>query len=597
MLNLFKRAASLSLRYRITIAVVVCVFLPWVMTYIVSNYMTKDILEQRAVRQSEDSLRVVEMSINKSFSDLMYLSNFIQFDTEFNKLIGSYQKIDQSLEDAEQKMAMQKLEISGYLEGITNTINLAYITILFDKDMYYTNYSTNEYNPSEIFEEEWFDKLQSLNYYETYWMGAQPNYIQSESSYSPYLITMGRTIQESNNDQVYVMLSAHENDISEVLSNYTNESMQEFYLLNEKGTILSSVNKQEIGRELPYDLSMENEYQVVDYHEKEHLLVTQSVSHTNWSLVSLVPYKQTIGNINMITRTTIIIQGAFLLLFLIALIILVRETTKPLERIGEVTKEVEQGNIIVRTNIEGSNDISKLGQSFDEMLNRVEKMIDQIKHKEEAKRTAELEMLQAQINPHFLFNVLNAIRLNVSMKGDVESSKLLRSLSSLLRMTINRNNAFIPLKEEIEIIKHYVDLMNFRHDQNIKLVMDLDEMTCNEEVPRFFLQPIIENAIIHGFDSKEGSVKIKTCDVEDHLLISISDDGKGIDSQKLASIKKTIFSEEIQSNKSSENSFNGIGIKNVYQRMRIVYGEAFRMNLTSTLGKGTDYTFYIPKEK
>lgn len=596
-MSIIKRANSLSLRYRITIAVISCIFLPWIMTFFVSNYFTKDVLEQRAVKQSENSLRMIEMSIKHSLDDLMYISNFVQFDTELKKLLESYKLIDQQSADAKQEVALHNLKISNYLEGITDSLSSAFITILLEEGLYYTNYPTYDYNPQNFYKESWFNRLSHLKYYETYWVGSHPTYVKGGSDYSQYLITMARTIKQSNRIQAYIIVSGYESDISQTFKIFAENNKDNFYLIDKSGVVLSSVNKDEIGDKIPYNLSKDNNYQIIEHQNKKHLLVKYPVSYTNWQLVSLVPYKETIGNINKGTKTTIIIQGAFLLLFLLALILFVRETTKPIIKLGTVTKEVEQGNMKVRANIEGNNDVAQLGQSFDDMLDRIEEMIIQIKHKEEAKRMAELEMLQAQINPHFLFNVLNSIRLNLKMNGDKESSKLIQSLSSLLRMTINKNNAFITLDEEIEIIQHYVNLMNFRHNHNLIIKINIDSRAANHEVPRFFLQPIIENAIIHGIDNTEGKIILSANSNENYLLVKISDDGVGINSEILAKMKTNIFEGDIQNNNKNQYSFTGVGIKNVYQRMQIIFGEAFKMDIESDPGKGTSFTFHIPKEK
>lgn len=595
--SILNKMRSISFRYRMMIGIISCVILPWIMTYFVSNYYTKDVLVERAVQQSENSLRMIEISIKQTIDDIMYISTFIQFDEEFNKLLKSYRLIDQQSANAEQEVVLHKLKISNYLETITNIISSTYVTILLDNELYYTNYPTYAFNPLQFYQEPWMDELKQLNNYETYWLGAHPNYIREESSHSPYLITMGKTIKNANRIQAYIIISVLESEFSQKLKNFANNNNHLFYLTDENGVVLSGINKGEIGSRLPYRFSAMNNYQIVKHQNQDYLLVTQPVSYTNWRLVSLVPYKETIGNINIATRITIIIQGVFLGIFMFVLLVLVRQVTQPIVRLIKVTKEVERGNLTRRAGIKGNHDLALLGHSFDRMLDRIEEMIDQIKYKEEAKRIAEFEMLQAQINPHFLFNVLNAIRLNLTMKGEHDSSELIQSLSSLLRMTINRNNAFIPLQEEIEIIQHYVKLMNFRHDQQVTLQLKIHFNTLNEKVPRFFLQPLIENAIIHGFAHTAGIITLSAeFNPDNYLVIKVSDNGCGMDSVTLAKLKKWIFQEEEPNNTPNRYSFTGVGIKNVYQRLRIIYGERFHMLLESGVETGTSYTFYIPKE-
>lgn len=587
----------MSLRMRLMISVILCILFPWVSTYIVSNYFTKDVLEQRAATQSEDDLRMLELGIKNMLDDIMYTSNYIQFDSNMSQLLKSHKLIDADSPNAKQKIALNYIHISNELSGITDLLMPLYITIMFKNDLYYTNYSPIDFNPLEFKEKPWFQKLDNLSFYQTYWLGAHPTYIKSERETYPYLITIGRRIQSAYSSNSYLIISLKENEIKKLFSQYQSEKRVKFYLTNKGGDIYSSLNTDELGTTLPFDVAS-SDYQIVDYEEEKHILVSYPVSYSDWRLVSLVPYKDTIGSINMITRTTILIQGGFLVLFLIGLIMLVREFTKPITRLHQVTKAIKQGDLTARIYLSGSNDVAQLGQSFNHMLDTIEEMIEQIKVKEEAKRNAELEMLQAQINPHFLFNVLNAIRLKIRMEGNTGSASLIYSLSALLRMTINRNNAFISLEEEVTIVKHYVDLMNFRHQHNVDLEIHVSEAASSIEVPRFFLQPVIENAIIHGKCNRKETIQIIANEQSNsYLELIITDNGKGMDLLTLEKLKAKIFHSNSNTYTKSNLSFNGIGVQNVYQRMKLIYGEAFQMWIDSIEGEGTTLTFHIPVEK
>ncbi|MEH7274477.1 sensor histidine kinase, partial [Neobacillus vireti] len=188
--------------------------------------------------------------------------------------------------------------------------------------------------------------------------------------------------------------------------------------------------------------------------------------------------------------------------------------------------------------------------------------------------------------------------LKIKMEGNTGSASLIYSLSALLRMTINRNNAFIPLEEELMIVKHYVDLMNFRHQHNVELEIDVNEAASSFQVPRFFLQPIIENAIIHGNNNKKETIKIIASEqINTYLELIISDNGKGMDKLTLEGLRKKIFQPNRHDTVKSSKSFNGIGVQNVYQRMKLIYGEAFLLSIDSIEGEGTTLTFQIPVNK
>jgi two-component system, sensor histidine kinase YesM len=587
----------MSLRMRLIISVIVCILFPWVGTYIVSNYFTKDVLEQRAATQSEDDLRMLELGIKNMLDDIMYTSNYIQFDSNMSQLLKTHKLIDADSPNVKQKVALNYIHISNELSGITDLLMPLYITILFKNDLYYTNYSQIDFNPLQFKEKPWFEKLDHLSFYESYWLGAHPTYIQSEKETYPYLITIGRRIQSDNSSNSYLIISLKENEIKKLFSQFKSEKRAKFYLTNNLGEIYSSLSTDEVGTTLRYDVN-NSEYQIVDYEEEKHLLVSYPVSYSDWRLVSLVPYKDTIGSINMVTRTTILIQGGFLVLFLLGLIMLVREFTKPITRLHHVTKAIKKGDLTARIHLAGNNDVAQLGHSFNHMLDTIEVMIEEIKTKEEAKRNAELEMLQAQINPHFLFNVLNAIRLKIRMEGNTGSASLIYSLSALLRMTINRNNAFISLEEEVTIVKHYVDLMNFRHQHNVDLEIHVSKAASSIEVPRFFLQPVIENAIIHGKSDRKETIQIFANEQSNsYLELIITDNGKGMDLLTLEKLKEKVFHSNSNTYSKSNHSFNGIGVQNVYQRLKLIYGDPFQMRIDSVEGEGTTLTFQIPVGK
>lgn len=549
-------------------------------------------MEERAVEQATDELRMVEMNIRSVLDDIMYASNYIQFDGNFNNILKKYQLIDGNSPDARQEYALSHIEIANDIESITDLLSTTYITILFQNGLYYSNYSLTDYDPQNFYQEEWFNEINEVNFYQTKWIGTHPNYIKSERDSDPYLISAGRNLAESNYLNAYLIISVKEKQIRSFLENFqTNNSR--YYLTNKEGIIYSSIDEKEIGTKLKYNIN-NTERQIVEFENDEYFLVSYPVSYSDWRLVSLVPYQETIGDINSMTMTTIFIQGILLLIFLIGLIILVREMTKPVVKLSAVTRAVEEGDLSRRANISGNSDVAKLGQSFNQMLDTIEEMIEQIIVQEEEKRSAELEMLQAQINPHFLFNILNAIRLQIKLNGDKDSADLIHALSSLLRMTINRNNPFISLKEELEIIEHYSRLMNFRHQHEVELDTLLEKGAEEIMVPRFFLQPVIENAIIHGYTDRRGTIIISAAIRDDYLALSVTDDGSGMAPEKLQVLKNKIFTADKQMDGKSSQSFNGIGIQNVYQRLKLIYGGKFSMKIDSEEEVGTNYVFYIP---
>ena len=271
---------EMTLRSRLLIAIILCILFPWVGTYIVSNYFTKDVLEVRAVKQSKDTLRMIEMSMKRILDDVMYTSNFIQFDTNFNRLLKSNQPIDSNSSQLLTRKYDTLFASFKDVADITDMFSYTYITILFENGLYYTNYSIYENDPLTFRDKPWFTELNDLKFYQTNWIGVHPTYIQSEKESNPYLISMARTIKGSNHSNIYLIISIEEKEVRKFFNNFQNDTEAVFFLTDDNGMIYSSLDTPKIGSNLSYDITSA-EHQIVDYNHEDHLLVSYPVSYAN----------------------------------------------------------------------------------------------------------------------------------------------------------------------------------------------------------------------------------------------------------------------------------------------------------------------------
>jgi two-component system sensor histidine kinase YesM len=596
-MKLAHKIRHLSLRHKLIISSILCLLLPAAITLTVSNINTKSVVKRHAVDNALGTLEVMDRYIVNTVNKMLYVSNFIQFDSEIQSIIRQKWS-DDKLNDGDQfaEDFFNEKKITEKLENISFPGEKTYITILLNDGTSYTNYSQLDYEPKRFFREPWFERLAQMPSFSTYWIGTHSSYLASDREKGRYFITIVKTIKSfSSKPYGYLIVSLSESQISHIFPE--NKTDQEFMLLDSKGTILSHLDSNRIG--LPFShfgkLNEEAGSKIITVDRKDYLLLNRKLSVSDWILVSMVPYQEAISQINTVQGTNFILQGLFFSGFLLILVTLVRQFTKPVLKLGRVVSQVEAGNLQIRSRIRGGDEIGRLGQSFDQMLDRIEDMIRQVTLEQASKRKAELEMLQAQINPHFLFNVLNSIRLRIKLKGDDENATLISSLSSLLRMTINRNNEFVHLHEEVETAAHYFHLMNFRMSQPIALQIDVAPETALAEVPRFVMQPILENSLIHGFRDYSGSLFISARKQDTQLFILIGDTGRGMDEEELEQLNQKLISVP----NSEEETFpkkglSGIGLKNVFERMKLIYGDCFHYFIESKPGQGTTITLQIP---
>ncbi len=577
-------------------ASIVCILVPAFITMIVYNFLTQEAVKRQAVSNAEDSLQLVGGSVTNLLKGMLNIANYIQVNSDMN----SYFKMaaagnDDS--DAYTKFTQSK-QILQQLDSLTVLGEKNYVTVLLSNGRFYTNYSVDDCNPLSWRKHSWFGKLQQLQGFQSYWSPVEPTSFGLEKLDHPYQVSVGRTLRKENSEIYgYIIVTTMEDQIRSIFNRLT--SGQEAMILDGEGRIVSDRNPSRIGRTFPYlgEEEKASDSSIIRIGQEKYLLTQQPIPFNDWRLVTVQPYKKAIVNISSIFNRVFAFQAFSFIAFLLLLLLLLRTFTKPLVRLGKVTTAVQRGNLSVRSGIRGQDEIGRLGFLFDQMLDRVQEMIAEVSDTQARKRKAELKMLQAQINPHFLFNVLNSIRMKVLRRGDAESAKMISSLSKLLRMTISKEEDEIDLHEELDLLTGYVELMNLRQKEEVELSLDVSPEALFVKVPRFFLQPIVENALIHGLKQRAGTIRIRAEIDRPFLVLTVEDNGTGLEPERLAALNRKLGSavrEEPPEGGEGKGGFSGIGLGNVVERMRMVFGDGFRMSVESEPDRGTTIRLFIP---
>ncbi|WP_129731974.1 sensor histidine kinase [Ectobacillus funiculus] len=588
-----------SFRFKVIFISIICLVIPGIITLFIYNYLTKDTVKEQALSNANRELTIADEYVEKLLQDMMYITNFIQVDAEMNTILKANAN-STTEQDPEQRYQqfMDERKVNKTIENITLVGEKSYVTILLKNGKSYTNYPVSDFTPIQLFNEAWFAQMSKIKGYESVWIDTQPTMFASEKMNNPYQVSVARTLRDENlNIYGYVIVTIMENKINQIFENKNSD--EEMMLLDSSNRILSHRDDSRIGELFQYrsHLKEDNSPNIFQISKKDYLIAEHEISFTGWKLVSLVPYEKATNKINAIFNKVFIVQIISFTIFLILLTYFMQTVTKPLVHLGNVVDKVQSGNLNIRSRLQGQDEIGRLSKSFDQMLDRINEMIREITDTQERKRKAELDMLQAQINPHFLFNVLNSIRMKVLVKGDKESAGMLSSLSKLLRMTIGKDKEIITLHEEIQIVLDYIGIMNMRQKEKLNVEISIHEEAYSVRIPRFILQPIIENSIIHGLNQSAGTIVVSTKMQEDKVVIVIEDNGQGMDEQALSYLRRKLVqsnSTENSSNKTNKG-FSSIGLSNVYERMYMTFGPTFKMDIKSALGKGTQVILIIPE--
>jgi two-component system sensor histidine kinase YesM len=228
------------------------------------------------------------------------------------------------------------------------------------------------------------------------------------------------------------------------------------------------------------------------------------------------------------------------------------------------------------------------------MVLRLDHLINELYKTKLINKEVQITALKAQINPHFLYNTLETINSIAKVRKVKEISQMTKSLSSMFRYSIKGDQDFVTLGQEIENVKHYISILNIRHDNKIRFELDIAEELLVYKIPKLILQPLVENCVIHGIELKKekGMIQIQAFIAENQLKLIVKDDGLGMPPDLIALLQAQLDNEE----EMQDHLGKGIGLLNVKDRLKLYYNDKYHLKLESTLGEGTCITLRMPLE-
>lgn len=268
--------------------------------------------------------------------------------------------------------------------------------------------------------------------------------------------------------------------------------------------------------------------------------------------------------------------------------IIAEKKTKVIEEIVKAIENIKTGDLETRLNVDTNDEFGIIADSYNEMLLNIKKLIEI--NKEEAKHSAvmEIKQLESQFNPHFLFNTLEMLRYTIKYDTSV-ANKIIINISSLLRFSIENKSSEVSLQRDLAYTKNYLDIQKYRFGENFDYEIKAEEGLENYYVPKLIIQPVIENAIKHGYTQVEKMIiyiRVKT--VKEKLIISVYNNGKEIEKEILDEIREKL------KNKKAEEFKNHIGLYNIFRRIQLMYGEKYGLRILSRKNRGTSVRVSLP---
>ncbi|WP_127580034.1 sensor histidine kinase [Paenibacillus koleovorans] len=273
-----------------------------------------------------------------------------------------------------------------------------------------------------------------------------------------------------------------------------------------------------------------------------------------------------------------------------------RHVTKPLNHLRGLMKRAELGDLKAYWIDDGIDELNALGQSYNQMLNRVEELIKQVKQEEALKKDAEMEALQYQLNPHFLYNTLNTIKWVAKIHKTPQISEVVSALVRLLQASLGKKGDFITIREETGLIRDYMEIQSFRYGERVRIKLEIDPLAEGCLVPRMLLQPLVENAILHGIEPgrREGVITIRAYLDRDLLLCEVEDDGIGIASKAAGEYEAADLGQAVRRGPLSKEKLSGVGITHIREKIKLYYGPDYKMFIINKPGEGTTVRIFLP---
>lgn len=393
----------------------------------------------------------------------------------------------------------------------------------------------------------------------------------------------------------YLLVRINQNFIQ---LNTSDDSINMSTLLIDQDQSLIASNNPDITQELIRSM-MASEEQTFELNKQKMVLIRQQSAVTGWTLLFLTPISEITEGLSVLRSAVLLSAGIGTLLFIIISFFLSTIITRPIFQLIRTMRSTRFGELKPTPLINSTIEIRELSRTYNQMIENINNLIRLVYEKELLQNRAELKALQAQVNPHFLYNTLEALNWRLIEKDEEELAQFVLSMSQLFRYTITgvNNDEWVNLSEELEQVKRYLHIMKIRFEDRLTWDIQADAELMSVKVPKLIIQPIVENAVVHGIEGRIGhgnvSVLVSGSWELERLTIEVTDDGKGMNRRELEQLERAIRDGESVSSKST-----GIGLSNLMQRIRFYYGEAAQdqhfLTITSQEGKGTSVSMMLP---
>lgn len=592
---------NLSLQTKFTIALISIVVLPAFLTVFLFYGRLYNMVVSNTIRQEQDASAKTAPLIERTMDTILATTRNITGQNFFQELFympvsDSSEKLATSNHAIDFRNAVQRLTTDSIVTDVR-------IYVDFPDDLK----ALDTYPNTE-------DLLAPLNQAKgTYWYGIFQGSRETQEMFCPSFY-LGSQEKQNYGDMAYICplslyyhstaykayLAVYFSDdkLNRILSDNLSLEGSVSYIVNERDAIVATSNPSLSGiYRLDYD-TIKDSFMSSNNFIERNILDTKvyagfySISNTDWFMVTILPSPPLIHESNRLMLQIFLLYGIFLLLALFFANVLAHSITGRLSSVIRQMQTVRHGPPTPMESPEAHDEIGDLIDTYNYMTRKMDELMKKQAKSAEDLRIAEFNSLQAQINPHFLYNTMDMINW-MALQGQTEEiSHAVQSLSRFYKLTLSRKKGISTIARELEHVTIYVQLQNMRYHDSIELITDIPDELSEYQIPKLTLQPVVENSILHGIlekESKSGTIVITGWMENKDIVLLISDDGVGISPEILSTI--------LSGSGNSQSGGTNIAVYNTHRRLQILYGKDYGLTYSSNPGKGTEVEIRFPAHR
>ncbi len=541
------------------------------------NLLYKDSINFSQNENTNQIIKQINSNIESYVNNTENIINYMSIDPRIIKFLNDNKFEDTDIEDEAYKSIYNFVKFNPEIAGImvVNT-NGGYISDVM-----------NRVSRDPLYNEEWYTK--AYNKLETIHLFTKPigRNIDNIFRYSAdEVFSMSKAVMDSSTNQIkgVILIDIKLDAIKNIIENSRPGTAGFIYIMDiNKEIVYTPVNNIVYRIKNEWIENINNDIIIKNINGENYQLTKIDSKYTGWETIGVFHESESLRVIKYIRYYSFVVAILALIIAEILVIIFTRSIVNPIQKLKRLMRKAQEGDLTVSFNAKYNDEIGELGGSFNTMVKEINNLIKLVQIEEKNKRLAEMNVLQAQIKPHFMYNTLDTIRWMAEEHNEEDIVEIIEAFTNLLRISLSKGKEVISVKEELSHVQSYLIIQKIRYEDKLNYEIQFDKEILDYKLIKLILQPLVENAIYHGIKEKRGNGRILiTGKIENNLLcFTVADNGKGMDEETLNKINNML-----NNNDGNKNQI-GYGIFNVNERIKIIHGSEYGLVYRSILGEGT----------